>query len=112
MFLTALYGSWLLTLLGAVYVAAASVFLAAVYARRPLSWTQEGLAWIARWVAAVALWAVLLTPNGYDDMSVPWLWGLWFGLVVATPSYVLWQLTALAVRLIYVSSRRPALPTG
>src|SRR5690606_24265726 len=88
--------SWPLAVLGAAYVAAASVFLAAVYARRALTRRQEAAAWVAPWLAAVALWTWVLA--GVEGGTSSWLLAVWFGLVVATPCYLAWQALALAVR--------------
>ncbi|WP_445257803.1 hypothetical protein [Nocardioides aurantiacus] len=109
MVITASYGAWPLSLFGAGYVVAASVFLAAVYGRGPMSWSAEALAWVTPWLVAVASWAVLtvcLESRNLAAAQVPessvWVWGLWWGAVIATPLYLLWQLSALAVRLLYV----------
>jgi hypothetical protein len=86
-----------LVLIGATYVVAASVFLAAVYARSILTRGQELVAWVVPWLAAVALWAGVLSLP--DDLG-PGSPGLmvWLGLVIATPCYLVWQMAALAVR--------------
>ena len=98
---------WVTLLIGAVYVVAAGVFLAAFYARADLtrgreglSWGREALAWVAVWLGAVGLWAVVLA-YGFDDIenSVSgWLFALWVGLCIGTPCYLAWQFVALAVR--------------
>lgn len=117
MVITASYGAWPLSLLGAGYVVAASVFLAAAYGRAPVSWSAEALAWTAPWVVAVASWAVLivyLKSQNPAAAQVPepsvWVWGLWWGAVIATPLYLLWQLSALAVRLLYGHARGGSSP--
>lgn len=98
--LLALITSWVLALLGAAYVAVASAFLAAVYARDSLTWRQEGLAWVAPWVLAVALWAWIGahigggSSGGVEDQLLIW----WFGLIIGTGCYAAWQLSALAIR--------------
>lgn len=88
--------SWPLAVVGAVYVSAASVFLAAVHARTALTRRQEAAAWVAPWLAAVALWAWVTA--GIDGGTSTWLLDAWFGLVIATPCYLGWQAVALAVR--------------
>jgi hypothetical protein len=80
--------------LGAAYVAAASVFLAAVFSRDVLTKRQEALTWATPWLAAVALWLSILA--GMDE-AVDWIL-LWFAVLIATPCYLAWQLGALAVR--------------
>lgn len=87
-----------LFLIGAVYVAAASAFLAAVYARDVLTWRLEALAWVLPWVVAVALWVAVgaLIVGGGSDGG--WLLMLWFGLVLGTECYLAWQFVALAIR--------------
>ena len=91
------FASWPLSLMGAAYVAAGSVFLAAVYAHDVLTWTQEALAWAAPWLAAVALWVWI--GAGIDGGGAGSVWpGLLLGLVIATPAYVAWQFSALIVR--------------
>ena len=84
--------SWPLAVMGAVYVAGASVFLAAAYAEPSLTRRQEAAAWVVPWLAAVALWAWVAA--GIEG-GAPWLLNAWFGLVVATPCYLAWQLLAL-----------------
>jgi hypothetical protein len=86
--------SWPLAVLGVAYVAAASVFLAAVYSRDVLTKRQEALTWATPWLAAVALWLSILA--GMDE-AVDWIL-LWFAVLIATPCYLAWQLGALAVR--------------
>ena len=88
--------SWTLAVIGAAYVAAASVFLAAIYMRPALARWQEVAAWLAPWLAAAALWTVVLA--GGDGGRSTWPVTAWVGLVVATPCYVAWQVLALAVR--------------
>jgi hypothetical protein len=91
-------GAWPLSLIGAGYVVAGSLFLALVYARNPLSRRQEAQAWGAPWLAAVALWALILSGLSPSDSVPEYLLYLWAGTVVATPCYVGWQATALAIR--------------
>jgi hypothetical protein len=69
------------------------VFLAAVYARDALTWRQEVLAWATPWAVAVGLWTEIGAAFGEPS----WL-SLWFGLLIATPCYLAWQIVALAVR--------------
>lgn len=90
-------GSWPLALVGAPHVIAGSVFLAAVYARGPLTIRQEALAWATPWLTATALWTVLLGLIGAASAS-DWLAMVGVALVIATPCYLGWQLLALAVR--------------
>lgn len=92
--------SWPVAVLGAVYVVAASVFLAAVYARETLTRRQEALAWAVPWLLATALWSWIIAASdpGNEGGTSGWLAAVWFGLVIATPSCLAWQLGALAVR--------------
>jgi hypothetical protein len=95
------FWTWPLPIVGAAYVAVASVFLAAVYARGTLSRRREGLAWAASWLAAVALWASIFAGvDGVDigDAGSAWVPDLLAGLVVGTACYLAWQISALAVR--------------
>jgi hypothetical protein len=92
------YLSPLVFLIGAVYVGAGSLFLAAVYARPTLSRRQEVLAWVAPWLVAVALWAVLIGGTEFETTGSHYLMALSVGLFIATPSYLAWQSVALAVR--------------
>lgn len=98
--------SWPLAVVGAAYVAAASVFLAAVYARTALSRRLEAAAWVAPWLAAVALWTWVAA--GIEGGTSTWLLTAWFGLVIATPCYLGWQAVALAVRQLLASRAVPA----
>ncbi len=93
----ALLGAWPLSLIGAAYVAVASTFLARVYARERLSRKQEALAWALPWLGAVVLWIFLIASIG-DGVAAPAWFHVWPGLVVGTPCYLAWQLSALAVR--------------
>ena len=92
------FGSWVLFGMGAVYVAAGSVFLAAVYAREVLTMGQEALAWATPWLVAVALWTLLLAAIDFEDSVSGWLLTLFAGLCIGTPCYLAWQIVALAVR--------------
>ena len=87
-----------LFLIGAAYVAAGSVFLAAVYARDALTKRQEALAWAAPWLVAVGLWAWIGAGIKDGSSGSGWLLALWLGLCVGTPCYLAWQFVALAVR--------------
>jgi hypothetical protein len=105
--------SWPMFVLGAVYVVAAGVFLAAVYARPVLTRRQEVLAWIAPWLAAVALWAVLIGSSEFENTVSHYLLALGVGLIIASPLYLVWQIVALAVRQLIAwrsdgATRRPA----
>lgn len=95
----ALLGSWPLSLIGAAYVVAGSVFLAAVYAQDALTMRQEALAWAAPWLVAVAMWWVIFVQVGGEPLG-PYvlLAALWPALIIATPCFLAWQLVALAVR--------------
>lgn len=92
------FGSWVLFGMGAVYVAAGSVFLAAVYAREVLTMGQEALAWATPWLVAVALWTLLLAAIDFENSVSSWLLALYAGLCIGTPCYLAWQMVALAVR--------------
>jgi hypothetical protein len=92
------FGSWPLSLIGAVYVAAASVFLAAVYAREALTRGQEALAWATPWLVAVSLWTLLIAGFGSLSSVSGWFFSLIFGLCIGTACYLAWQILALAVR--------------
>lgn len=91
-------GPWV-PVIGVAYVVAGSMFLAAVHARREaLTYGQEALAWATAWLVAVALWALIGSQIGGVDSGSGWPLNLVFGLVIATPSYLVWQIVALAVR--------------
>lgn len=90
--------SWPLLLIGGLYVVAGAVFLAAVYGRRPLTRRQELLAWLVPWLAAVALWSLLVGSIEFENNLSQYLFGMYAGVVVATPSYLVWQIVALAAR--------------
>lgn len=87
-----------LFVIGTAYVVAASAILGAVYARENLTYAQEALAWATPWLLAVALWAFLAAQSDGGSSESDWLLELWFGLAIATPCYLVWQLLALAVR--------------
>lgn len=93
----AVLASWPLALIGAAYVVVASVFLTAVYHRDNLSRKQEALSWAVPWLAAVALVAALLALVEGGG-AAGWGLALYGGFVFATPCYLVWQLSALAVR--------------
>jgi hypothetical protein len=90
--------SWPAFVIGAMYVVAGGVFLAAVYAHEGLTGRQEVLAWIAPWLSAVALWAVLIGGTEFENTVSHYLMALGVGLLIATPLYLVWQIVALAVR--------------
>lgn len=90
--------SWPLLLIGGLYVVAGAVFLAAVYGRRPLTRRQELLAWLVPWLAAVALWSLLVGSIEFENNLSQYLLGMYAGVVVATPSYLVWQIVALGAR--------------
>ncbi|NPC96734.1 hypothetical protein [Nocardioides sp. zg-DK7169] len=109
--LLACLGAWPLALALTAYVVAAGVFLAAVYARDTLTRVQEAAAWAAPWLVAVALGAGLAATIEPADALSPSL--LYFGLVIGTPAYLAWQLSALAVRQFLLwRSPRPGLGTA
>lgn len=106
------FGSWVLVGIGAVYVVAGSVFLAAVYAREVLTMGQEALAWATPWLVAVALWTVLLAAIFFENSVSDWLLALFVGLAIGTPCYLAWQIVALAVRQLvgWLSGTAPSRP--
>jgi hypothetical protein len=104
--LLASLGGWVLSLVGAAYVAVGSVFLAAVYGRDSLTVRQEALAWVTPWLVAVALWTWV--GAGIEGGTSIGLLTLWFGLVFGTGSYLAWQLLALAVRQLMAWKARTA----
>lgn len=90
---------YLVLLLVVGYVVAGSLFLSAVYAREALTMRQEALAWLAPWLVAVTLWSLMGAGIfGLAESGSDWFLTLWFGLVIATPCFVAWQVVALAVR--------------
>lgn len=95
--LLAVLGPWALSLIGAAYVVAGSLFLAAVYGRRPAR-SQELLAWAVPWLAAVAVWAFIGIRISFENTPSQYLFALYLGFVIGTPCYVAWQALALAVR--------------
>lgn len=110
--LLGLLTSWVLALIGAAYVIAASLFLSAVYGRDSVSFRQEVTAWTAPWVAAVALWTVIAALIGGNDSSggSAYVLPVWFGLILGSSCYLAWQLSALIVRQLMFSTRRPTAP--
>lgn len=109
---------WLLPLLfspalfviGVVYVVGAGAFLGAVYGRGVSTMKQEALAWVAPWLVAVALWTVVLATGGENTMAY-YLTCLGLGTIIATGSYLAWQVVALAVRQVIAwRSGRSTLP--
>lgn len=96
--------SWPLAVLGAVY--GVSVFLAAVYAKPSLTKGQEAAAWVVPWLVAVALWSWV--GAGIEGGTSTGLLNAWFGLVIATPCYLAWQVLALAVRQLLAWRRKPS----
>lgn len=99
-----LFLAWPVTLVGGAYVVVASVFLAAAYGRRPLARRQELLVWVAPWLLLVAWWLGVFWLTGGDDPEgegVTIDGAVWAGAiaaVLATICFLIWQLTALAVR--------------
>jgi hypothetical protein len=89
-------GLWPLAVVGAAYVLVASLFLAAVHARGPLTPGQVAVAWATPWLAAVAVWTWIGASVGGGTSGR--VLDLWFGLLIGTPCYLAWQLGALAVR--------------
>lgn len=105
------YLSPTLLVIGAAYVVAGALFLAAVYARRVLTRKQEALAWVTPWFVAVALWAAVLVGISFQNAVSHYLAVLCFGVLIATPCYLAWQIVALAVRqFIAWRSGTPTLP--
>jgi hypothetical protein len=86
-----------LFLVAAAYVVAGSVFLAAVSAREGTR-RQEALAWVTPWLAAVALLTLLGVSTSTEQSVSDWLLSVLSGLSIATPGYLVWQVSALAVR--------------
>lgn len=90
----AFFATPVLVAVGATYAVLTGVCLAAFYGRPSSSGRQEVMAWVTPWLVAVALWTwVGVTIDG--GFSAP---AVGLGLVVATPCYVAWQLSALAIR--------------
>lgn len=85
-----------LSFVGALYVVPASLFLAAVYARTSLTRRQEAAAWVLPWLVALALWIWIAA--GIERGTSGLVLTAWWGLVIATLCYVVWQLLALAIR--------------
>ena len=92
------FGVWPLSLIGAGYVVAGSLFLAAAYGRESPSTRREALYWIAPWLVATMLWSLILSSTGSSESISAHLPSLWTGALVATPCYVGWQVAALAIR--------------
>lgn len=93
--LSLFFVGWGLPLVAMVYVGVSSMFLATTYARSSLSMKHEFLAWIAPWLLAVTLWT--LVGASVEGPSGAVL-NLWFGFIVGTGCYLVWQMLALAVR--------------
>jgi hypothetical protein len=91
-------GFWPLALIGAGYVAVGSVLLAAAYARETLTPRQEIGSWVGTWVLAVALWSWIFYEPGFGTSLVA-------GLSVGTICFLVWQVSALAVRQSLLSRR-------
>lgn len=91
-------GAWPLSVIGAVYVVASSLLLAAVYARDARSVSQEALAWGAPWLGAVALWATVIGGMEFENTASHYLVALSVGLLLGTLCYLAWQVLALAIR--------------
>ncbi len=98
LFLALPWSGPLLFLIGATYVVAGSVFLGAVYAHEGLTIKQEVFTWIAPWFVAAALWAGLAIAMEFESSVSQYLFGLFAGLTIATPCYLVWQILALVVR--------------
>ena len=94
----AVFGASPMSLIGAVYVVAASLFLAAVYAREALTVRQEALAWVVPWLAAVALWTILVGAIEFGTSSSLSPFVILPGLLLGTLCYLGWQIVALAIR--------------
>jgi hypothetical protein len=91
-------GTWPLSVIGAVYIVAASLFLAMVYAREAPTAKQEALAWAAPWLGAVVVWATLIGAIEFENTASHYLAGLPAGLLLGTLCYLGWQVLALAIR--------------
>ena len=94
----AAFGAWPLSVIGAVYIVAASLFLAMVYARESLTASQEALAWAAPWLGAVVAWATVIGAIEFENTASHYFAGLAIGLLLGTLSYLGWQVLALAIR--------------
>jgi hypothetical protein len=94
--LLAILGAWPLSLVGAVYVVAASLFFAWLYGRDSLTVRQEAAGWALPWLGAVATWVWLLAAvSGPEPTGIlPWV----FGVVIGSGCYIAWQVLALAIR--------------
>jgi hypothetical protein len=95
------FGGSVLFLVAAAYVVAGSVFLAAVSVREGTR-RQEALAWVTPWLAAVALLTLLGVSTSTEQSVSDWLLSVLSGLSIATPGYLVWQVSALAVRRLMV----------
>ncbi|WP_182526830.1 hypothetical protein [Nocardioides dongkuii] len=91
-------GAWPLALIGAGYVAAASLFLAAVHARAAPTVRHEALAWAVPWLGAVVVWAAIIGAVQLENTASHYLSSTAVGLVLGTLSFLGWQLLALAGR--------------
>ena len=90
--------AWPLSVIGAVYIVAASLFLALVYAREAFTAKQEALAWAAPWLGAVLVWAAVIGAVEFENTASHYLAGLSVGLLLGTLCYLGWQMLALAIR--------------
>jgi hypothetical protein len=90
-------GVWLVGM-GALYVIGASLFLAAVYAREPLSRGQMILAGTIPWLAAVALWTWLAASIDGSDTGSDLVLSVWFGVLLGTACFAAWQTVAFLAR--------------
>ena len=91
-------GAWPLSVIGSVYIVAASLFLAVVYAREALTAKQEALAWVAPWLGAVVVWATVISAIEFENTASHYLAGLSVGMLLGTLCYLGWQMLALAIR--------------
>ncbi|GAB3995267.1 hypothetical protein [Nocardioides marmoraquaticus] len=85
-------GAWVLAVIGLGYVVVVSLFFAAACSR-PLTIRQEAAVWLVPWVVAVAVWFAVLSP-----IDGPGVFAFLLALLLATPAYVVWQLTAVLLR--------------
>ncbi len=87
-----------MSVIGAVYVVVASLFLAAVHARKALTVRQEALTWVAPWLGSIALWATIVGAMEFENTASHYLAGLSVGLRLGTMCFLDWQVWALAIR--------------
>lgn len=86
-------GIWLVAG-GAIYVVVASLFIAAMFAREPLTLSQKAITWGLPWIVAVALWTYVASgiDSGMSDLNCSTNLGI--GLLIATFLFAAWQAIA------------------